>query len=743
MRVRRLGGVLRNVRGGSLLHVSERLRFCILARIIRQLRNLQGSSELAALFTAVVLCAAALPAQGQQTIHVPADQPTIQAGIDAAQNGDTVLVAPGTYKENIDFKGKAITVTSGATSSAGAATTIIQGQTPDPTVSMYVHDLSLVNEVLNGFTVTHAANIQTTDAATGNGIAVLAGNTTISNNLILDNPGCGLASWGSILLFQGNSVTSSSVGTCGPPPDPHVLMAAAGPVAVLGSGKLLNNRIINNHATSNSSLGVWITNANSVLLQNNIIAGNTGPGSPLIIAESGDKSLVQNLIYGNTSSDAKASAVNITNPSGGLGSLIMTNNTIVSPSNTGSALFLSAPIAQQAISNNIFVGQAAGQVVYCYYAPTNRGAPPNVPPASAIFSHNDVYQASTAQNYQCASPGNTIADISADPQFINLAAGNLHTQRTSPVVAAGDINAPLIPPTDLDGKSRTVCDTIDMGAYELQPQPGAPGNCNTNTLTASPNPATVGQTVTFTVTVQAAEGSIVPTGTVIFTDGSTSLDTATLGPAGKASFSTSTLAVGTHTITAGYAGDGNFGPSNSSVTETIVNPASSFTLTLAPPSITMHGGKQATVAINLSSVGAFAGPVTLSYGALPANLSASLSSPTVTLSAGGSGSALLLLNTQASPAGMALNGNAGHGSGGMTPIALGAILLTPLTLMRRRRLSALLIVFAGVFMAAAIGCTNSYYEANLVAPGTYTVPINATDSNGDIQTANFVLTIVP
>lgn len=60
------------------------------------------------------------------TIHVPADQPTIQEAISAAANGDTVLVAPGTYVENIDFLGKTIEVIG----RDGAEQTFIDGGNP-------------------------------------------------------------------------------------------------------------------------------------------------------------------------------------------------------------------------------------------------------------------------------------------------------------------------------------------------------------------------------------------------------------------------------------------------------------------------------------------------------------------------------------------------------------------------------------------------------------------------------------
>jgi hypothetical protein len=92
------------------------------------------------------------------------------------------------------------------------------------------------------------------------------------------------------------------------------------------------------------------------------------------------------------------------------------------------------------------------------------------------------------------------------------------------------------------------------------------------------DPAVVGQGVTFTATVTAnAPGSGVPTGTVIFYDGTTQLGTGTLNSVGQATFTTSSPAVGNHSITAVYDADTNFTSSTSASLSQNVDMASTTT----------------------------------------------------------------------------------------------------------------------------------------------------------------------
>ncbi|MCK4357348.1 MAG: T9SS type A sorting domain-containing protein [Candidatus Cloacimonetes bacterium] len=89
-------------------------------------------------------------------INVPDDQPTIQAGINAATNGDTVLVQPGTYVENINFNGKCITVaslflTTGDTTYVSQ--TIIDGDQNGSVVTF--ENGEDFTAILTGFTITN------------------------------------------------------------------------------------------------------------------------------------------------------------------------------------------------------------------------------------------------------------------------------------------------------------------------------------------------------------------------------------------------------------------------------------------------------------------------------------------------------------------------------------------------------------------------------------------------------------
>jgi probable HAF family extracellular repeat protein len=97
---------------------------------------------------------------------------------------------------------------------------------------------------------------------------------------------------------------------------------------------------------------------------------------------------------------------------------------------------------------------------------------------------------------------------------------------------------------------------------------------SSTTLTSSVNPSVFGQSVTFTATVTSSSGT--PAGNVQFNDGAQLLGTVALS-GGIATLTTSKLTVGSHSITAFYAGNSNFDASTSSVLTQTVNKASTST----------------------------------------------------------------------------------------------------------------------------------------------------------------------
>lgn len=140
----------------------------------------------------------------------------------------------------------------------------------------------------------------------------------------------------------------------------------------------------------------------------------------------------------------------------------------------------------------------------------------------------------------------------------------------------------------------------------------------TLTLGANPNPSNYGTAVTFTATIQSMATSPA-TGTVVFLDNGAQIGTGSLaGNPGVATFTTSTLAVGTHPITATYAGDNyNSAAQTLSALSQVVNQAQTSTTVLAAPKPGVAGAQESITATVTVTAGAVtpSGTVTFTSGA--------------------------------------------------------------------------------------------------------------------------------
>jgi predicted outer membrane repeat protein len=116
---------------------------------------------------------------------VPGVYPTIQAGIDDANDGDTVTVAQGTYYENIDFGGKSITLRSSDPNDPNVAAATVIDANGSGTVVTFPDNASAVC-VLAGFTITNGNS-----SGNGGGILCSNGAIDINNCIITSNSAAG------------------------------------------------------------------------------------------------------------------------------------------------------------------------------------------------------------------------------------------------------------------------------------------------------------------------------------------------------------------------------------------------------------------------------------------------------------------------------------------------------------------------------------------------------------------------
>ena len=146
----------------------------------------------------------------------------------------------------------------------------------------------------------------------------------------------------------------------------------------------------------------------------------------------------------------------------------------------------------------------------------------------------------------------------------------------------------------------------------------------TTVLTPSSLTLNAGQTVQLTATVTSGSGT--PSGNVTFLDGTTTLNTITLNGNGTATYNT-TLAAGSHSLTASYTPSGN---DVSSTSAPVTVQVQDFSVTASPASLTIAPGGSGSSALTFTGLGGLAGTVTYTCSDLPTYISCN--SGTVTLS---------------------------------------------------------------------------------------------------------------
>jgi hypothetical protein len=419
-------------------------------------------------------------ATAQLNINVPDDYETIQAAINAAQDGNVVLVDEGTYYENINFKGKAITVAShyymdGDTSHISK--TVIDGSqpsNPDSGTVVTFNSGEDTTSVLCGFTITGGSgtniNVFDLDSRSGGGIQLSNGgkiihNRIINNQILSENLYCYGAGidiiddFGMNIIISDNEIRNNTV---------SAFWGVGAGVCMILKGKLIfeRNKVENNIYTSpNYGAGGGIG-----------ILGNSDFQGEIII----NRNFIKNneSVGGSDYTYGKGGGLYIEGQSPNLINNILTGN----KSGKGGGLYISpwfdnvftaaAPIL---INNTLTNNEArSGGGIYIFQS--------NVKIINTILwdnqasvSQSEIFNDESTINvfYSDIKGGSSgEGNIDADPLFVDTVSYNL--SELSPCVGSGIDSIQVEeswyynPTTDISGRQRPdpVDLFVDMGAQE-------------------------------------------------------------------------------------------------------------------------------------------------------------------------------------------------------------------------------------------------------------------------------------
>ncbi|BEP14425.1 hypothetical protein acdb102_27360 [Acidothermaceae bacterium B102] len=399
----------------------------------------------------VTLTVGPLPVTAR-TIAVPRDAATIQAAIDAAAVGDTVLVSPGTYRENLSFHGKAITVAS----VAGAASTVIDGGGRASTIS-FVHNEPR-QAVLQGFTVRNGDGsfdgatdpYQPIEAPGAGGINIVDAGPTITDDVITANVGSGgggiSADGGSPAIVDDTISNNVAYGAAG---------GFGGGIGLRGTigAQVMGDVVTGNSFRYGSGSGIGLVDTEATLVEGSQLTHNTtyNDGATLYVHGGGLVQVVDDVLAANYD------ASTIILLAGDTLRLSLVGDTI--SDDVASSLGMQGYLDSVVVRDTVMVGINA--TVFC----GNWGTVP------ATFDHDDLEGEISRGQTMSSSCGDYSAahhDLTSVPTFVP---GTYVPAAGSALVDAG-ASDDLQPSTDIAGAPR-ISDgngdgvaTVDIGAYE-------------------------------------------------------------------------------------------------------------------------------------------------------------------------------------------------------------------------------------------------------------------------------------